>query len=295
MSYIQQYKTFARARPWTAITVLVLLSIILLVSVVRISLPFVINYGATNWLKSQGIIASVADIEISVIDGRFSIINASGKNEAGNGFSIGRFDISWQWLPLLDNQLIINEVKINSLASDILLFENGDKNIAGLSIKAGDEAEEDASDQQPSRPWDIALNRILLSDVSFCLQQFDSKKQSVIDYCAKLSSFGWDGNIGFKPSQQIESSEIPLYVKGTLKLNNIVIHNNYLKLDLLNTKEIAVNNIAINTLTDISINSVGIDSFQEYSARIKHQPATRIFSLLIDLIYRLYSSGSLIS
>ena len=88
MTFKEQYKIFSHNHPWRKWLLIVFLFIILLLALIRISLPFTINYSAISWLKSQGVTANIGDIDISLVDGTFFITNISGKNKNDKGFSV---------------------------------------------------------------------------------------------------------------------------------------------------------------------------------------------------------------
>ena len=262
MTFKEQYKTFSDKHPLSKWLLIVFLFIIFLLALIRISLPFAINYGAISWLESQGVTANIDNIDISLVDGSFSIINISGKNNNDKGFSIDRINIAWQWKPLLHNQAVIDQVEIRSLNADALLYENGDKNIAGISIKSSDDKTPDKpAEQTNTSPWDIILNNIIFSNINLCLQQFDTGQKIIIDYCGTLAEFNWSGDIGYKPSTQPEPSAAPLYVHGSLNIKDIRLHNNQLKLDLLNTGTINIDTVAIETSHVINIRNIDISHF----------------------------------
>jgi len=259
VTFTERYKQYSQSRPWRARVLVVFLSLIIALSLVRISLPFVISYSATSWLESEGVNANIGGIEISLIGGSFSIIDAAGKNHEGKGFTLGRLDIAWQWQPLFNRTIIVDTIEISSLSLDLLLYDNGAMNIAGLAIKkTGDEIQAGAAESATTAPWDIVLKSIVFSDINPCLQNFDSGLKLVVDYCGKLAKFDWQGDISFKPSSQLPTTDLPLYVKGTLGINDITLHNNHLKRDLLNVDTIAVNQIDIETSANININNIGI-------------------------------------
>ena len=143
-----------------------LLIITVLLSVIRVTLPFAIKFKAISWLESRGVEANIDEIKISLLDGTFVINNASGKNNDGKGFAFDRIASSWQWKPLFNRQIIIDQIEIKALNVDSVLLENGDINIAGLDIKAAsDEAPAGTVDKTTTAPWDAAVKNIILSAV----------------------------------------------------------------------------------------------------------------------------------
>ena len=260
MSYLSQYRSFSSIKPWTARLILILLATIIILSVIRISLPFAIKFGAISWFESQGIEANIGDIEISLLDGTFAINDVSGKDKTEKGFSLDRFVVAWQWRPFFDHKVIIDQIEVKSLHIDTRLFDNGDMNIAGLVIQATtDEVQTKTTEQSTATPWDATIKNIIFSDTELCLQQYVNTDRLIFDYCGKLADFNWAGDVSFKPSTQLETTETPLYVRGMLKINDIVLQNNQLKLDLLRVGLVDIKNINVDTPNNMSIDNIGVE------------------------------------
>jgi len=262
MSYINKYRAFSQRKPWAARIFLIFLVIIIILSLIRTSLPFAIKFGAISWLESQNVEANIGDIDISLLDGTFAINDMSGKNKAGKGFSLGRFLVAWQWKPFFDHQAVIDQIEVRSLNIDAMLLDNGDMNIAGLVIKAAsDETQAKTTGQSAAAPWDASVKNIIFSDIELCLQQFVETDRLILDYCGKLADFNWTGDVSFKPSTQLETTDTPLYVQGTLNINNIALRNNQLELNLLRIGSVDIKNINVDTPDNMSIGNIGVENF----------------------------------
>ena len=274
MSLMSQYRSFSENKPWTKRILLVFLILIMLLSLLRVSIPYVIQFGAVHWFKSQHIEASVGEVEISLLDGIFAINNVSAENKAGKGFSLGRFVVVWQWKPLFNHQAIINLFEIRSLNVDAAFFANGDMQIAGLEIKAAaSEVTEDEAASTQVIPWDAVVKKISIDDVEFCVQQFSDTDKATLDYCGKLAALDWKGDAGFKPSIQSQSDDIPpVYVQGDLSINGIALLNNQLALHLLELGSINVSSISIETPENIAIDDISITAFSALQRAAKTMP-----------------------
>lgn len=277
MPLIKQYRSFSQSKPWTARFFLAVLIILILLALIRASLPLAIKLGATSWLESQGVETSIGDIEISLLDGSFAINDVAGKNKNGKGFSLVRFGFSWQWKPLFDNLAIVNHMEIKSLKVDATFFDNGDMNIAGLVIKAASEVPQpepptQSSEKAPATTWDATVKNITFSDVELCIQQYANTDKLIIDYCGKLADFEWIGDVSFKPSIQAETTTPPLYAQGTLSMHDIALQNNQLKLALMNVESIDVKTIDIDTPMNISIDNIRITKFSALQRANKTSP-----------------------
>lgn len=277
MSWIKQYKSFSQSKPWTARIFLTLLIIVIFLSLIRISLPFVIQLGAAHWFESRNIEARVGDIELSLLDGTFSINNVSGENKAGKGFSLGYFGVAWQWKPLFDHQAVVDLIEIRSLSADADFFDDGDMNIAGVEIKATDaevQAEDKlAQDKDAGTPWDASVKKIVIAEVEFCVQQFSETDKLKLDYCAKLAALDWNGDAGLKLSMQAQTPDVPpVYIQGELSINGIELLNNQLALSLLEIGSIDVVDINVETLESIGIENIRIAKFSALKRAAKTSP-----------------------
>lgn len=263
MSLINHYRSLSHDRPWAARILTSLLILVVLLILIRVFLPYALNIGATSWLESQGVEAKIFDTKISLWDGTIKIYRVAGENKNGKGFSLGYLGISWQWAPFIDHLVRIDQIEVKGLNVDAIIFDNGDMNIAGIEIKSGaDETKPESSGPPSENPWDASVHNIIFSDVELCLQQYGKKEKVIIDYCGKLAAFDWTGDASFKPSSKKETGDAdPLYAQGVLRLSDINLQNKQLDLNLLNVGTVDINNININTLTDIRIDSVGIEKF----------------------------------
>ena len=101
-----KHSQYTRARTlyqnhlWLGRLLLVIFILVLVMLIVRISLPYTIVYSAVYWLDQQGISSEIEDIDINVIEGTFAIINATGRSNGDAVFEIGKASIDWQWRPL---------------------------------------------------------------------------------------------------------------------------------------------------------------------------------------------------
>lgn len=273
MSSTNQSNSFLPA--WARRSLLSLLVLVVLLILIRLCLPLSIKLGATYWLETQNLEASIGDIEISLFNGRFAVNDVSVKNQAGKGFTLGRVDLAWQWQPLFNHEAIVDQIEIDALHVDAAIIENGDMNIAGLPIKAATtEAPTKKTGQSAAIPWGATINNIVLSDIEFCLQRFVDTKKPVLDYCGKLAALNWAGKISFKPSTQTKTAEaLPLYAQGDLHVQEIAFQNNQLKLALLNIGSVDMISIELETPDHIRLDKIDVTKFAVLQRAAKTSPA----------------------
>lgn len=274
MSLVNQYKSFSNKRPWTARILAALLVLVVLLTLIRVSLPFVINIAATSWFESEGVEAKILDVKISLWDGTIKINRVSGENKSGKGFSLGYLGVGWQWTPFFDHLVKVDQIEVKSLKVDATIFENGDMNIAGIDIKPGEDEKDPEPSEPPSEnPWDATVQQVIFSDIEVCFQQFGEKEKTLLDYCGKLAAFNWTGDASFRPSVKQETSDtVPVYAQGELKLSEIKLLNKQLDLDLLNVASVDVKNINIDTPANISIDNVSVEKLSAMQRPKKTSP-----------------------
>jgi len=112
---IDKIKAFSQQRPWSARFITAFFIFILLLITARIALSPGIIYGATSWLKKQGIEATIEAIDINIFDGTITLKNASGNKEGKPPFHIGLVDIHWQWQPLSNKTIEVTKVALDKL------------------------------------------------------------------------------------------------------------------------------------------------------------------------------------
>ena len=263
------YKSYSENQPLKARIFLDLFITLISLAILRALLPVAIKMGAHYWFDANNIKAEIGEIHIALIDGSFAINNVSGKSPTGKNFSLGQFKINWHWKPLFSKQVVIKHIAITSLKADAAFYKDGNMNIAGLIIPPGSDKQElpPPVDENPSAPWNATLETIHLSDIEFCLQQYDKKDSPELDYCARLAHLNWSGNIDYKPSLEnkntlddISPGAAPLYINGSLNLKRFVIQNNLLKLALLDIDNIDVQEINVKTPLDIRVARIGVDN-----------------------------------
>ena len=263
MLFKEQYKSYSDKNPLKAKILLSLFITLITFSIIRALLPVTIKFSANSWFESKNIKSTIDKVEIALFKGEFAINNIVGSSETGKGFSLGQVAVSWQWKPLFSGRAFIENIDIKGLKADSAFYANGDMNIAGLIIKANENNLENEqvmpAEQSESSPWDATVNKINFSNVELCVQQYGEQEKANFDYCAKLASFNWNGNLSFNPSTQDQSSDIvPVYAGGSLSLNGIRLTNNQLKRVLLGINSFEIKHVDIQSLSNINVESLEV-------------------------------------
>ena len=167
----RQARALYRAHLWRGRIILAVLATLLVLVVVRISLPYTIIYSSISWLGKQGITAHIEDISINVTKGSFAIIDARGSRNGEMVFEIGRALIEWEWRPLAARTIHIRGVELDGF--DLIAEQHADAMvIAGIVIRPGAAVEPATAETNDTVAWGTSLNRIDFRDVGFCFKQY---------------------------------------------------------------------------------------------------------------------------
>lgn len=275
----KQKPSFFKNHKWSTILLSFLIFLILISVLIRALLGVSIEYVTKHWLMEQNIDADIGSIEIHLLQGRVSVFNFHGKNQQQQGFSLGELTVAWDWKPLLDNAVHVKHISINKLNLDSAFYNNGKIQIAGLSIpvdNSKNNSRATATDNQTTA-WNINIDTVDLNNIELCTKQF-SNDSLQYDYCGEFSHLHWEGSLAYKPDNK-ESVVAPLYVDGNFSLQGLKLHNNKLKLDLLNIKDLNLNAVQVKTTDNIQINTLNI---KEFSALERETDNTESINRLVS-------------
>jgi hypothetical protein len=82
-------------------------------------MPHTIIYVATSWLKERGVDSTIEDININILKGTFSLVNAHGTKDGETLFHVGLIDIHWHWTPLSEKAIVVTKVELDNLEVNI--------------------------------------------------------------------------------------------------------------------------------------------------------------------------------
>ena len=125
---------------WTGRLILAAFIFLLVLVVVRVSLPYTIIYSVTYWLNQQGVTTHIEDISINVRKGTFTLIGARGARGGDELFNIGRASIDWDWRPLQKKTIHITSVELEDFNLEAQQYADA-MVIAGIAIREGEGVE----------------------------------------------------------------------------------------------------------------------------------------------------------
>ena len=284
---VGQIKTLYKENLWQGRLILATFIIMLVLVVVRVSLPYTIIYSATYWLDTQGVTAEIEDISININKGTFAVIGASGTKDGLAVFNISKASIDWEWKPLSTKTIHIRSVELGDF--NLIAAQYSDAiEIAGVVIKDTGTVEDQPAQEEDTVAWGASLNQIDFKDLGFCFQQFNttyetaSPKDRYIDYCGNIDLLTWQGDfsLGNADAQSAGPGQ-QLTVDGTLQIKQLSLLDNVLEGKLIDLGNTYLSNIKVNGVNDIKLESINIGQLAllQKSGHPRHNHAVELDAL----------------
>jgi hypothetical protein len=287
-------KTFRKENRWQSRVILTLLILIFILGIARLLLTPTIIYGTTSWLKKQGIESTIETINIDIIDGTVSLVNARGFSDGKPLFNVGLVDIYWQWVPLSDKTIEVTKVALDNFKVNIEKY-NDEMIIGGVHIPlAGNTA---ANTEEPSegthektKPWAASLGEVIFTDLNICYLQHNAALQQAdidtlfVDYCVDLGEVSWSGTISYATDKELlKTEDIAISSTGDFKLSGLEITDNKLGRKLLTSNSNTLNNVVISGLNNLHIDELEMNELSLLQREDeKHIDSVRFHQLTID-------------
>ena len=232
-----------------------LITLLILVVALRLSLLPLVEMGVNHWFERQDIESSIDDMTIDVSDAKFSISGLKAQANGSQVLSLDHVAIEWSWSALLENEVDLVSVAIEGVTFDIDSDANGKMVIAGIDIaklSESDEADLETTTSSKDEPLELSirLQQFQLSNLKVCYRALPAH-----DYCNRFERLDWDGLLSLDLAGLAEPA-LPLQADGNLTLTEVRLHNNRLDRDLLGFKNFSIEDLRIDTLDIISIESI---------------------------------------
>jgi len=293
-SLSDRIKTYFKNKRWQSRTLLTFLVLIFILGLARLLLPPAIIYSTTSWLKEQDIDSTIEAINISIINGTVSLVNAKGYREGTELFNIGQVDLYWRWAPLSEKTIIVTKVGLDKFNTNIKQYSNG-INIGGVHIPlnkaAPDNTEEAlAKPDKKIKPWAASLGEVIFTNLNVCYLQHtttleqSSKNSLFVDYCVTLEEMSWSGTISYATDNKLlETDDLAISSTGDFKLNGLTVTDNKLNKHVLVSSSNTLENVVISGLKNIQINKLEMNKLSALQRDDKkHVDAVRFQQLRLD-------------
>ncbi len=293
-SYLLRMQAFYNSNLWRGRFILAFIIVFVLLGMVRLALPPSIIFGSTSWLKQQGIESSIESINIDILNGTVSLINAEGSKNGEPLFNVGLIDIHWHWAPLSDKTIVVTKIALDEFTVKIEQYT--DKMIiGGVNIPVGDAATEPSAEKDEEtrvRPWAASLGEVVFTELNICYLQHSVNYQEAtndskyVDYCIDLDEMTWGGTISYATDiELLKTDDLALSSSGDFALNGLTVTDNRLGKKLLVSTSNALKNVVISGLNNIhidSLNTSGLSALQRKDET--HKDTLRFHQLTINNI-----------
>ena len=282
-------KTFYKLNPWKGRFILSFITIAIILCIVRLALPPTIIYSATSWLKDRQIDSSIEEININILDGTVSLVNAIGSRDGDPLFNIGLIDIHWHWAPLSEKTIVVTKVVLDNLSVDIEQYSD-ELVISGVHIPLTDEKKTDETTNKDVQPWSASLGEVVFTNLDICYLQNSGIQAKVdqeltsINYCLELDEMNWGGTISYATDPKIvSSSDLILSSTGNFKLNGLTVTDNKLNKILLSSNSNTIENVVFTGHNDMHIDRLVMNNFSALQRDdAKHKDTVRFQQLTVD-------------
>jgi len=293
-SFLFRLQTFYRSKLWRGRLILALTIFVVLISIVRITLPHTIIYSATSWLKQQGIESTIESINIDIINGSFSIVNATGSENGSPLFNVGLIDIHWRWTPLSKKTIVVSKVVLDHF--NVSIKKYGDKIIVGgVQIPLGSQATEvsvNNDTDENAKPWAASLGEVVFTNLNICYLQHTTSHDAAnleskyLDYCVNLDEMTWGGTISYATDAELlKTDDLAISSTGNFSLNGLTVTDNKLNRKLLTSSSNTLEEVAVSGLNKIHVNKLIMNDLSALQRDDeKHKDSVRFKQLSIENI-----------
>ena len=287
-------KTFRKEKRWQSRVILTLLILTLIFGIARLLLTPTIIYGTTSWLEKQGIESTIETINIDIIDGTVSLVNARGFSDGKPLFNVGLVDIYWQWVPLSDKTIEVTKVALDNFEVNIEKY-NDEMIIGGVHIPLGGNTAANTAplpegSDEKTKPWAASLGEVIFTDLNICYLQHNAALQQAnkdtlfVDYCVDLDEVSWSGAISYATDKELlKTQDIAISSIGDFKLNGLDITDNKLGRKLLSSSSNTLKSVIISGLNKLHIDELEMNELSLLQREDeKHIDSVRFHRLTID-------------
>jgi len=141
------------------------LVVLAVVGAALVLLPVGIRWGAERWLRAQGMTeVAIDDVDLNLFLGELAIEGVAVVSPAQERLAVRRGLVRVAWWPLVRRRAAVEAVAIEGAEADVVRAADGTISIGGLRIGGG-AAPQTEADEEPGRPWGIAVRTVDLRDV----------------------------------------------------------------------------------------------------------------------------------
>lgn len=225
-------------------------------------LPPITKWYATSWLEEQGVSASIKDVTIKIFDGQVSIKAFQVVGPEKHKINLGELFVQVHLQDLLENKVTIEKIEFSDFYVDIYQQLGQPIKVGGMLFgKPSDTETKDVKQQDESAAWDVVLQDIDFNNFKACVQLHNQQGKRMYNDCLTLDNFAWDGQASYLQTTQAKDKAGQLGVKLSFALKNLRLHDNTDASDIINIGALHVNDLSIEGVDNIAIESVRLDDY----------------------------------
>jgi len=136
-----------------------------LVTATLVLLPIGLRWGAERWLRAQGMTeVAIDDVDLNPFLGELAIEGVKVVSPAQERLAVRHAWVRVAWWPLVRHRAAVEAVAVEGVVVDVVRAADGTIAVGGLRL--GGTAPPPAVEEEPGKPWGVAVRTIDLRDVA---------------------------------------------------------------------------------------------------------------------------------
>ena len=146
-----------------------LLSVFIVLVTLMVIKSQLIRWYMVHWFDNHGVTLEIEQLSFNVYNSNFELEHFVATNESGRRLSVDGLRVDWQWKPLWDRQVVIDEVTVDALKLDVVGQQFKPVLIGPLDLaQFVSKVVEDEPVAEASQPWAVDIGAIKLTDFDVC-------------------------------------------------------------------------------------------------------------------------------
>jgi outer membrane protein OmpA-like peptidoglycan-associated protein len=188
-------------------------SLLALILVILISLPYGIQFGLADFLKQHGARqVQIENIDFNPFSGRLLFEKVSAESGSGEALRLEHLELNYGWRDLFSKRARIQSIDLQGLEASVDLSDAGMVRVSGLEFSLGAAEEPAAETAEDTTPWGFALDSVALRDCSLKLQQNDLLVDLLLEQLTLQRVISWQLQQVARLSLQAQVNGAPLRV-----------------------------------------------------------------------------------
>ncbi len=160
---------------------IVLACLALLVAAFLMLLPIGARIAAENYLQGIGMQADIDDVDINLFTGTVGVTDAVAHTAAGDGFQIGRAEVSIDYWPLLSREIRLSRLSVNDSRVDIRRTPDNRLRVGGFTVLPWNTSPDKAGADDSAANWGFGVAHVSLDAVTLHYSQSRSGNRAKVE------------------------------------------------------------------------------------------------------------------